>query len=119
MMIGLVGIGAGCGALTRYFLGKWISLIFPHSFPFGTWVINITGSFILGILANLYTSQQIAEWIWFLAGIGFLGAYTTFSTFSYEAIDLIIKRRVTIAICYIISSLLLCVLGAYIGFLLV
>ncbi|MFK4998414.1 fluoride efflux transporter CrcB [Bacillus sp. N9] len=88
-----VGIGGISGAIVRFLLGKWIAGKTDSVFPFGTSIINITGSFLLGITAVLHINHMITDWVWLLLGTGFLGAYTTFSTFGYEMIDMLEKKR--------------------------
>ena len=86
----LIGCGGFIGALARYFVGTWVTTRLPHStFPWGTFVINATGSFLLGLIATLLAERllQNANWRPFIT-IGFIGAYTTFSTFEYETLQL-------------------------------
>lgn len=91
-MLFLVGIGGMLGALSRFLLSTWITSKASSRFPFATWIINISGSFCLGILAAYHLKNTIPEWTWLLLGTGFLGAFTTFSTFAYETILLLKKR---------------------------
>lgn len=116
-MIWLVGIGGSLGAATRYLLGLYIN---KHNkkltpFPLGTWIINISGSFILGLLANYYLKNQMANWIWYFFGVGFCGAYTTFSTFGYEIITLLQSKNLNLAILYGITSAIVGSIFAFIG----
>src|SRR5271168_2918213 len=78
--------GAGLGGLARYLASTWIMEKFAGRFPLGTFVINITGSFLIGILMTLLTErwQPHPNWRLFLV-VGVLGGYTTFSSFEYEA----------------------------------
>lgn len=119
-MIWLIGIGGSCGAAARYLLSRFINNKSSDIsfFPFSTFIINISGSFILGLLANFYLTQQISDEVWFLMGIGFCGAFTTFSTFGHEAISLIIVKKVKVAFLYVLTSILLGVLSALIAFML-
>lgn len=110
-----VGIGGIVGAISRYLLGKWITSKTSNTIPFGTWIINISGSFVLGLLAVLHIEHVIPNWIWFLCGIGFLGAYTTFSTFGYETIQMIQNKKTKKATFYITSSVILGVIFAWLG----
>jgi CrcB protein len=81
----MVGAGGFAGAIARYALGVWIGQRWGRSFPLGTLVINVTGSFLIGLLMPLLTERVVANPQWrLLLVIGFLGAYTTFSTFEYE-----------------------------------
>jgi len=90
MRVVLVLVGGALGALARYSLGGVVAERMGIGFPYGTFVINITGSFALGIIAVLTTERALIhpEWRTFL-GIGFLGAFTTFSTWQYETFRLI------------------------------
>ncbi|MCM3569484.1 fluoride efflux transporter CrcB [Neobacillus mesonae] len=110
-----VGVGGIFGAISRFLLGKWIGGRMPGFIPFGTWIINISGSFVLGLLASLHLKDAVPEWAWFLFGTGFLGAYTTFSTFGYETIQMLKINKKKNAIFYVTSSVLLGVLFAWIG----
>lgn len=116
-MIWLIGIGGSIGAAARYLLGNFMSKKKKLSpFPLGTLVINITGSFLLGLLANLHLSNDISDWVWFFVGVGFCGAYTTFSTFGYETITLLQSNKIIFAGIYVITSVILSIITASIGF---
>ncbi|HEY3266727.1 MAG TPA: fluoride efflux transporter CrcB [Armatimonadota bacterium] len=85
----VVGAGGFIGANARYWLGGWVQQRFGPAFPYGTFVINVTGCFILGLFATLALSLALRdEWRLFVA-IGFVGAYTTFSTFEYETLRMV------------------------------
>jgi CrcB protein len=86
----IIGIGGFLGAITRYGVALWIGQRWGRSFPLGTFVINVSGSFIIGLLMSLLTERFMANPQWrLLLVVGFLGAYTTFSTFEYETGTLI------------------------------
>jgi CrcB protein len=90
--IGWVGLGGFLGANARYWLGGWIQAHWGTEFPWGTFVINMTGSFILGLFMTLVTERFIVPHVLALRlaiAIGFVGAYTTFSTFEYETLALV------------------------------
>lgn len=81
-----VGVGGFLGAIARYVIGAYIGSRFGVRFPYGTFVINMTGSFLIGfVLALLARTTASAYWR-YLIPIGFIGAYTTFSTFEYETL---------------------------------
>lgn len=117
-MIWLVGLGGIFGALSRFLLGKWVMSRATTTFPLATWFINLSGCFVLGLLAFLHVHSALPEWGWYLLGVGFLGAYTTFSTFGYETIQLMEKKDYRNASVYLVSSVLLAILFASIGSLL-
>jgi CrcB protein len=80
-----IGIGGFSGAIVRYAVGLWIGQRWGRSFPLGTFIINVSGSFLIGFLMPLLTERIIVNTHWrLMLMVGFLGAYTTFSTFEYE-----------------------------------
>lgn len=107
-----VGIGGVLGSLARYKLGKAITEKSSTTFPIGTFIINITGAVLLGIVSSLDVSRNI----YLLLGDGFLGAYTTFSTFMYEGFNLFQENEKMNAFTYVLGSLFLGVIGYVSGF---
>ena len=82
----IVFLGGGLGSLTRYIAGTAIMARYGGLFPLGTLVINVTGSFLIGLLMTLLTERWHLDPIWRMAlVVGFLGGYTTFSSFEYES----------------------------------
>lgn len=108
----LVGIGGMFGGICRFQLGNVVSQRSNTAFPIGTFIINITGAILLGIL----TSIEVENRSYLLLGDGFLGAYTTFSTFMYEGVNLFREREKLNAFVYILGTLFLGVIGYAAGY---
>ncbi|MEU0050948.1 fluoride efflux transporter CrcB [Streptomyces sp. NPDC006309] len=100
-----VGAAAAVGAVARYVLDQYVQYRSPGAFPRGTWLINVTGSFVLGLLVGLGARHALPEQVVTIGGIGFCGAYTTFSTFSYELVHLCEKGQVGKCLLYVVSSI--------------
>ena len=111
----LIALGGSLGAVARYGLATWIHGQTGTSFPWGTLIINLTGSFAIGFLAELFeTSLASAEWRSFLT-IGFLGAYTTFSTFSLESFHLLRGGEIRLAAANILLSVVVGLIAVVLG----
>ena len=111
-----IAVGGALGALLRYFLGNQISIIFGTNFPWGILLINIFGSFLMGITIESFNLFSISnEPMQKFLTVGILGAFTTFSTFSLDAIDLITKNRVFDAFLYIFASVILAIGFLFLG----
>lgn len=89
MLIVMVAAGGALGAVARYGLGGWVQGFVSTSFPLGTLAVNVLGSFLLGLSFYLLESLAFSAETRAMVTIGFLGAFTTFSTFSYEAVVLL------------------------------
>lgn len=84
-----VGLGGFLGANARYIVGGWVQQRLGPGFPYGTLIVNVSGCFVLGLFATLAMRATWGEQWRLLVAIGFVGAYTTFSTFEYETLQLI------------------------------
>lgn len=108
----LVAAGGFAGAIARYRLSAVIADRFPSPLPYGTLTINATGSLLLGIIAGSHAPQ----WLGLLLGTGFMGAYTTFSTFKLESVRLARQRAWSYFALYTLLSYGLGLILAMIGF---
>ncbi len=113
-----IAIGGALGALSRYWVVGVITSLYDRSFPFGTLVVNILGSFLIGVLYVLIIEKLdvAAEWHAILM-VGFVGAFTTFSTFSLETLMLLQEGRIAAAMIYILSSVVVCLGAVFAGML--
>jgi fluoride exporter len=104
----LISLGAVLGANARYWLGDWIAQRYGAAFPYGTLVINLTGSVILGLFLTLTTERFLVDPRWrSIIAIGFLGAYTTFSSYTYESVSLILAGQWTLGLVNLLGSAIL------------
>jgi CrcB protein len=102
-----IGLGGFLGANARYVLSVWVATKWGVTFPYGTLVINLSGSFLLCFLVEVFSTYVILRPPLRLAlTVGFLGAYTTFSTFSYEWLQLVQDGEVWPGVLYILGSIL-------------
>ena len=100
-----VGLGGFLGANARYLLSGVIAERWGAIFPWGTFVINVTGCFILGVFGAFAAERPWVNPSWrLLFAVGFVGAYTTFSTFSYESIQLMRSGEMLLATANIVGS---------------
>jgi CrcB protein len=108
--------GAGFGGLARYVAGTWIMAKYGGRFPLGTFIINVTGSFMIGVLMTLFTErlQPHPNWRLFLV-VGILGGYTTFSSFEYETYEAVRGGERWMGMLYVTGSVVLGYLGVWLG----
>lgn len=111
-----VGIGGGIGSIFRYALSLFIGRHVPLAFPLGTFLVNITGCFLIGVFYSLVTKYTgfNPEWRLFLI-TGICGGYTTFSTFSYDGLILIKQGSVFYFMLYVLGSVVLGLLATFAG----
>lgn len=106
-----VAVGGFCGACLRYLIGVWTNKKINSTVPRATLFINLTGSFLLGF----FVGRDMDTQLYLLLGTGFVGAYTTFSTFNLECIQLIKKREWRLLLFYVSGSYGLGILLAFLG----
>lgn len=102
----LIALGGAVGAIARYAVALWIQQRTTSSFPFGTFVVNVSGCFVMGIVMTLLTERLTVSANWrFLIPVGFIGAYTTFSSFELETFRAIEQGNWLTAFSYVVTSL--------------
>ena len=106
----LVVLGAAVGAPTRYLTDLAVQRLHSTLFPWGTWTVNVAGSFVLGVVVAADTT-----WVTTLVGTGFCGALTTFSTFGYETVRLTEEGEAATALSNVVLSLTAGLAAAAVG----
>ncbi|MCD6035054.1 MAG: crcB [Rickettsiales bacterium] len=121
MMLLYVGVGGALGAMSRYVMAGYIARFAGVNFPYGTICINVLGSFLMGVLIevlariNVPVSQEIRAFF----AVGVLGGFTTFSSFSLDALTLYQAGRLGEAGLYVVTSVLFSLAGIIAGLLVV
>lgn len=120
MLLGyiMVAVGGAIGTLARYWFAAFMVTLVGPSFPWGTLIINIVGSFAIGVFATwtqpgaiFHMSHQMA----LFTMVGLCGGFTTFSSFSLQTLDLMRGKQVLHAIGYVVSSVVFCLVGVWVG----
>lgn len=111
-----VGLGGAVGCMARYGVNVVIGGWWRHHFPLGTFLVNMTGCFLIGILFGLGLRQPWMQGTgWLLLGTGFCGGYTTFSAFALENVQLLQRQQTMTAVCYamlsVAAGIILCRVG--------
>lgn len=116
MQVILVGVGGALGAISRFFMGNIVGKILGSALPYGTFIINVVGCFCMGLLMTVIAERHLLppEWRLFLC-VGFLGGFTTFSSFGYETFGLIHSGKLLAALGYAGGSVVLGLLAATVG----
>ena len=113
-----IGLAGALGALTRYGVDTFTSRRATGEFPWGTFVVNISGSFVIGVLFTLLTERWTVDtWVRHSLVIGFLGAYTTFSTLSLDTYRLFARGEAGLALVNMFGSVVVGLAALYLGIL--
>lgn len=112
----MVGIGGALGSVLRFWVGSYIGGRFGSRFPYGTFVVNISGAFLIGMTLTLLAEKVDwnANWL-YLIPIGFIGGYTTFSTFEYETFRLFQEGQILTAGLNVALSVVVGFVGVWAG----
>lgn len=112
-----VSLGAVAGALTRYYLALWFAQRFGANFPYGVFFINLSGCFIMGffITLTLERATSIPREVSLMVAVGFLGSYTTFSTYGLDTLALVRSGKLVTASLYWAGSAILGVICVQLG----
>lgn len=112
----MVLAGAGLGGLARYIVASWVLEKYGGRFPMGTFLINLSGSFLIGVVMTVLTERVHLHpnWRLFLV-VGILGGYTTFSSFEYETYQAVRTGERWIAMLYVAGSVALGYAGVWLG----
>jgi CrcB protein len=112
----MVGLGGFLGSIARFWLGSYITYRMGARFPYGTFVINMSGSFLIGMVVTLLAER--AHWspnLLYLIPIGFIRAYTTFSTFELEAFRSVRSGDLLLALLNVILSVIVGFIAVWLG----
>lgn len=113
----IVGLGGFLGANARFWLATWAANRFGSAFPYGTMIINVSGSFVIGmVLAYLSERAWLSDAYRLLFVTGFLGAYTTFSTFMFESLTLVREGAYAPGTLNLLASLVLGLAAVFSGY---
>ncbi|MCD6578831.1 fluoride efflux transporter CrcB [bacterium] len=108
-------LGGGFGAISRYGLSRYFYKLTNVSFPWGTFFINIFGAFFIGLFVNLFNKLIVPNNFKLFLLVGFLGAFTTFSTYTFESIDLLLKGSIRSGISNIVFLNLFALIATLFG----
>lgn len=114
----IIFFGGGLGSIFRYWVNRWVTGLVTSAFPYGTFLVNITGCFLIGFLV-FYTERfgtNALNWRLFLV-TGFCGGYTTFSSFSFENVQLMSDHQIMTTLLYTLGSIALGFAATYMGIL--
>lgn len=111
-----IALGGAGGALARHWLGNWVHALADSKFPWGTLAVNLLGSFAIGLMYIVIVERGVVHPDWrSVTIVGFLGAFTTFSTFSLETIALMENGQPVVALGYVLFSVTVCLVAVWLA----
>jgi len=111
-----IGCGGFFGAVSRFLVSGYANKLCGKGFPYGTLTVNVAGSFLLGMISFLAISRDMmSDNVRVMITVGFLGAFTTFSTFSYETFNLIKEGSYYLSLMNIVTNILICLAAVALG----
>lgn len=115
--LALIFFGCGLGGILRFWVSNLSYYLFGRNFPYGTLIVNVIGSLIMGVLFILLLERlgHVSQYLRSLLLIGLLGGFTTFSSFSIEVLNLFEAGKITSAVEYIIFSVVFSIIATWIG----
>lgn len=112
----MVGFGGFLGTVARFWVDGYVSERFGPGFPYGTFIINCSGSFLIGLVLTVLSDRAHWNPNWrYLVAVGFIGAYTTFSTFEYEALRTMQQSEFLIGGLYVVLSVVIGFFSVWLG----
>jgi CrcB protein len=114
-----VALGGGLGSLARFWISGFVAERYAHTFPWNTLVVNVTGSFVIGVLAGVAAPESrgiVSPAFRQFFMVGICGGYTTFSSFSLQTLDLLRDREWLYAAGNALLSVLLCLVAVWLGY---
>lgn len=113
----MLALGGALGSIARYQVAATVQARLPVGFPYGTFVVNVSGCFVMGVVTVLLAERLVAHPNWrFLVPIGFVGAYTTFSTFELETFMATTEHAWAIALANVVFSVVVGFAALWAGF---
>ncbi|HVF02765.1 MAG TPA: fluoride efflux transporter CrcB [Rubrobacteraceae bacterium] len=115
MNVLLVALGGAIGSAARYLMGAFVANRFGPDFPWGTFIVNVSGSFLIGVILSLVGGGQLPAGARLFLAVGVMGGYTTFSTYSNETLQLVQGGEVGAAMFNALGQVVAGFIGVYLG----